>query len=75
MKSALGEGLLGALRNSAAGAALKRVEPPAEAARLDDRTQLLRSIQLGAVQLKSATATAGINHKPLQKIEVKVTCK
>lgn len=68
MKSALGEGLLGALKSGAAGAALKKVEAPAEA-RVDERTHLLRSIQLGAVQLKSAAAKP----KPFQKIDVKVS--
>lgn len=65
MKSALSDGLLGALKGGAAGSGLKKVDAPAEP-KMDERTQLLRSIQLGSVQLKSNAA------KPKPKIEVKV---
>jgi hypothetical protein len=67
MKSPLSEGLLGALKGGGAGSGLKKVDAPVEP-KMDERTQLLRSIQLGSVQLKSNAAKA----KPFQKIEVKV---
>jgi hypothetical protein len=70
MKSALSDGLLGALKGGAAGSGLKKVDAPAEP-KMDERTQLLRSIQLGSVQLKSNAAKP----KPFQKIEVKVRVK
>ena len=72
VKSALGQSLLGALRGESAGASLRKVEAPAEA-RVDDRTHLLRSIQLGTSQLKSAEAA--IKAKTFQKIEVKVSSR
>lgn len=64
-----GDSILGSLK---AGATLKKVDPPPEP-KIDERTHLLRSIQLGSVQLKSAGAGAA-KAKPFQKIDVKVQC-
>lgn len=64
-----GDSILGSLK--AGGASLKKVDPPPEP-KIDERTHLLRSIQLGSVQLKSAAAGAGAKAKQFQKIDVKV---